>query len=283
MAIVQLLDAVSFTSALVNSADWKLVNDAVTTSSSSTVTSATASFTQNDVGKKFSIGGAVSGGRDPLVGTISTVTNGTTIVSSVAAGVSLTGASLMYGGRSEDPRHPLWAVTEAVLQKDMEICHEILKNPNHPRRNFFTFSANTPRSQTNTGLPVVNHSGELLMVEIKHSDNTWRVGKYVPPVFLPKLLTWLNNRSSLFSTASQGYYTILNNQLYFTGSQIRETFADLALNHQACQAPQEYTGAVCALAAALLFTTEGDDLQAAQILDQFGMSGGAKMIGQQTQ
>lgn len=269
MSVVNLAEAVGYVGGLLNTAEWDSVDDASITSTSTTATSATAAFTQADVGKYFSIAGGAGSGK-PLIGYIATVTNATTVELSVAAGATLTLARLQYGGKTDDPRHPLWKITQAVLQKDIEVCHAILKTPNHPRINSFTFSANSQRAQTGTGLPVVSHSGNLLMVEIKHTDASWRVGKMLPPELLPKLLTWLNNRSSLFTAASEGYYIVYNGQLYFTGTYIRETYADLSITPNACQAPQEYSGLVSLLAAADLFTTEGDDVSAAGLLAQLG-------------
>lgn len=269
MAVVNLADAISYVSAIVNAADWKTVNDVVT-NGTTTVTSATASFASSDRGKWVSIAAAGASNK-PHLAYIASVTNSTTIVLSAAPPTTISaGASMMYGGRSEDPRHSLWTITQAVLQKDLLVCHEILKHPNHSRRNHFTFTT-ASIAQTNTGAPMTSHSGLLRMVEIQHTDTTWRVGKWVPPAMLPKLLTWLNNRGSLFTSASQGYYTIADGQIYFVGSNVRLTYVDLTLDATACQAPQEYMPIVCALAAADLFATEGDDLQAAQVLAEMGL------------
>jgi hypothetical protein len=68
-----------------------LFTDGVTTSSSTTLTSATAAFTSADVGRTIS-GSGISGGT-----TISSVTNGTTIVLSAAATATATGVSITIG------------------------------------------------------------------------------------------------------------------------------------------------------------------------------------------
>lgn len=269
MAVINLADAIAYVSSIVNAADWRTVNDAVS-SSNTTLTSPSATFTQNDEGKWFSLARGGASLNKPLIGYIVSVLNATTITLSAAAGVSDIGMSFTYGGRSEDPRHPLWTITQAILQKDLLVCHEILNIPNHSRRNHFTFTVAT-QAQNSTGVPMTSHSGNLRMVEIQHADNGWRVGKWIPPSMLPKLLTWLNNRSTLFTSASHGYYTISNAQLYFTGANIRLTYVDLVPDSTACQAPAEYMPIICALAAADLFATEGDDLQAAQVLAEIGM------------
>lgn len=64
------------------------VTDGATTASSTTVTSATAAFTSADVGAR------ISGGSIPAGATISSVTNGTTVVISAAATATATAVTL---------------------------------------------------------------------------------------------------------------------------------------------------------------------------------------------
>ncbi len=277
MAVINLDDAVAYAASILNAADWVTVNDVVL-NSSTTVTSASAAFTDNDAGKWVSIAKG-AGGNKPLVGYIDSVTNATTVVLSVAAAVTINDASMSYGGRSEDPRHPLWKIAQAVLHKDLEICNAILKTSNHPRSNFFTPTTGIT-AQTGAGVAMVSHSGKLRMVEID-SGGTYRVAKELPRDMLNKLLTWLSNRSSLFTSASHGYYIISDGQLYFTGDNIRLTYVNLSLTPTACQAPDEYTGSVALLAAADLFATEGDDLQASAAMAQLGASTVAELIGRE--
>lgn len=66
----------------------RTVADGATTSASPTITSATAAFTQGDVG------GAVSGAGIPAGTTIASVTNGTTAVMSANATATATGVSV---------------------------------------------------------------------------------------------------------------------------------------------------------------------------------------------
>jgi hypothetical protein len=275
MAIVDLQEAAGYVAALINAADWLTVTDAVL-NGTTTVVSASANFTQADRGKYVSIAGAMTGSK-PFIGYIATVTNESTVVLNSAVTNSGTQFSMSYGGVSEDPRHPLWKIAQSVLQKDIEICNAILATSNHPRRNFFTFTTSST-AQTNTGVPFVSRSGLVRMVEIQHTDTVWRVGKQLGPDWLPKLTTWISNRSNLFTAASQGYYCVHNGQLYFTGTNIRVTYVDLAITPTACQAPQEYTNAVALLAAADLFATEGDDLNATKLLAQLGAESAAAMI-----
>lgn len=275
MAVVNLSEAVGYVGALINAADWLTVTDAVL-NGTTTVTSQSAAFTQADRGKYVSIAGAMTGGK-PFIGYVASVTNATTLVLDSAVNNSGTLFSMSYGGVSEDPRHPLWKITQAVLQKDIEICNAILSTSNHPRRNFFTFTTSAT-AQTNTGVPFVSRSGLVRMVEIQHTDTVWRVGKQLTPDWLPRLTTWISNRSNLFTAASQGYYCIHNGQLYFTGTNIRVTYVDLVITPTACQAPQEYTNVVALLAAADLFATEGDDLNATQLLAKLGAESAAALI-----
>ncbi len=267
MALINTNEAIAFVTGLVNASDWITVNDATIAADSPNITSASAAFTTADVGKYFSV--AVPGSI-PWIGQIIGYTSATVVIADSNSPYSFTATgSLSYGGKTEDPRHPLWKIAKAVLQTDIEVCNVILKTPNHPRRNFFTFVDQTSQAQTGVGIPVISHAGELLKVQIQHTDAVWRIGKELPIQLLPKLLTWINNRSSLFTSASEGYYIIDNSVLHFTGQAVKTTYADLILGN-VCQAPSEYTGLVTVLSAAKLFTTEGDDLAAASLLQQLG-------------
>lgn len=77
--------------------DTKTVSDGVTTGSSPTVTSATASWTQADVGKRFFATQASNG--NPTCGetTIQSVTNSTTAVLAQNCNFSLTGDTFVWG------------------------------------------------------------------------------------------------------------------------------------------------------------------------------------------
>ena len=270
MAVIDLQDAIGIVSGLINTAEWLTVQDASCTNGSPTITSPTATFTDSDIGKFFSFVNAQ--GSKPWTGKIISRISGTQVTADSNAGNTVPSGSgqLTYGGTSADPRHPVWTITNVILQKDLEVCNMIIKTPNHPRRNFFTFTAQAQQAQTGVGIPVVSHVGELLKVEIKHTDTVWRIGKQLPQEYLPKLLTWVNNRSSLFTSASEGYYIIADGMLHFTGQYIRPTFAEVVFDKTACQAPQEYTGLVSVLAAAEIFATEGDDLAASNLMMQLG-------------
>lgn len=99
---------------LANGSDCNIVNnaavsatrrvlDAVTTSASTTLTSATAAFTVGDVGKAITIQGAGANGT-ALTTTIAAHTNSTTITLADAAGSSVTGQYAAVGPRDANVR-----------------------------------------------------------------------------------------------------------------------------------------------------------------------------------
>lgn len=75
--------------------------DAVTTASSTTLTSATAAFTAGDVGKALMVWGAGTDGQ-ALKTTVASVTNATTVVMANAAAVTRTWANATVGTRDKD-------------------------------------------------------------------------------------------------------------------------------------------------------------------------------------
>lgn len=95
----------SSTNDLMNSAasTVRRVLDAVTTASSTTITSATAAFVSGDVGKAITVQGAGAAGV-PLTTTIASVTNGTTAVLTAAASTSVTGQYAAIGARDTNIR-----------------------------------------------------------------------------------------------------------------------------------------------------------------------------------
>lgn len=72
------------------------VQDGVSTSASTTISSASSTFTSADVGKVFIMQGAGAAGA-PLVGTISAILSATSFTSSVAAGGNTSGKNIVYG------------------------------------------------------------------------------------------------------------------------------------------------------------------------------------------
>lgn len=76
--------------------DGKLIGDVVV-NTTTTITSATASFTAGDVGKHIQVHGANGSSAGPLISTISSVTNSTTAVLADAAGTSRSGCPAIYG------------------------------------------------------------------------------------------------------------------------------------------------------------------------------------------
>lgn len=255
-----------YTASLLNSSKWIVVEDGVT-NGTTTLTSATAAFASSDKGKTISITGAGVAGVT-LLTTIVSVTNATTIIMADTATSTATAHTVSFGGRSYDPRHTEPVIQEAVLQKDLVVCTEILNDPNHPQRGNFTPFA--PAIVAN-GAQLPPHTGALNLVEIQFTTgSTWRVGMDAP---FHKILRWSRNFGSQLVTSNlyEGVFAVNNDQLFYTGVSARVTGVLLAKT-TACQAPVEYASKIALLAAADLFATEGDDLQATQLLSQAGMA-----------
>lgn len=90
------------------------VSDAVTTSASTTLTSATAGFAAGDVGRNIIVRGAGAAGAD-LVTTIAAFTNSTTITLGATASVSLTAVPIIFEARAADimSSHAPWQESAA--------------------------------------------------------------------------------------------------------------------------------------------------------------------------
>jgi hypothetical protein len=76
--------------------DGKVIGDVVT-NGTTTITSASAAFTAGDVGKAIMVNGANGATSGPLLTTIASVTNSTTVVLAAAAGATATACSAVYG------------------------------------------------------------------------------------------------------------------------------------------------------------------------------------------
>lgn len=77
--------------------DGKVILDGAMTSGSATLTSATASFTMNDVGKVIQVKGAAASGVTTLVTTIQAYTNATTVTLAASASTTVSSAQVMWG------------------------------------------------------------------------------------------------------------------------------------------------------------------------------------------
>lgn len=263
---IALAKTVEYTASIANAAKWNIVLDAITTATSTTAQSATAQFTSSMVGMTCTVTGAG--------------TNGTTLLTSFAAYISATqmtmadaaarttaAATLSFGGRSEDPRHAEPEIIEAVLEADAEECREILNSPNNPRRGAFTETVTVLAN----GAQLPSRTGVLGKVEIEHADTTWRVGQ-VAPLF--KILRW-NGDPTTYSTTTNvtdGYYDISTGNLNYTGTSAKVSYVNF-IKGTTPQAPDESQSNVVARALRILFLKEGDDVQAASLLNQIGMQG----------
>lgn len=79
----------------------RVVTDAAITADTTTLTSASAAFTANDVGRSVNVAGANVGGL-PLTALITVYTNATTVTLGVAAGTTVSGASCTITTRDTD-------------------------------------------------------------------------------------------------------------------------------------------------------------------------------------
>lgn len=262
---IALAKTVEFVASIANAAAWKIVLDGVS-NGTTTLTSATAQFVSSDKGKTITVTGAGVGGAT-LLTTIASVTNATTIIMAVAATSTATAHVVSFGGRSEDPRHSEPEITEAALEADAEECREILVDPLNPRRAAFTETV-TVLAQ---GEQLPSRTGAIGKVEIQHGDAVWRTAQPAP---LHKILRW-NNDATVFSSTTNvtdGYYDTSTGNLEYTGTSARVSTVNF-VKGTTPQAPDESQPSVVARALRLLFLKEGDDVSAATLLNQVGMSG----------
>ena len=250
---------------VLNAASWKIVTDGVT-NGTTTLTSATAQFVPADVGKTLSVSGAGAAGAI-LLTSIAGYTSATQITMTDAATSTATAHTVSFGGRSEDPRHPVPEIIEAILEADAEECREILNDANNPRRASFIFTVSTLANKAQ----IPSHTGALGLVEIQHQDNVWRTGQPAP---LYKILRW-NQDATVFpatTAVTDGYYDASSGFIEFTGQSIRVTLFNFTKTTTP-QAPDESQSNVVMRACRLLFAKEGDSPEAAQLMDKMGMVG----------
>ena len=263
---ISLAKTVEFTASILNSASWTIRLDAVTTATSTTVTSATAQFTTSMVGMTCAITGAGTGGATHLT-TFSAYISATQMTMADAAIRTTAAATLSFGGRSEDPRHAEPEIIEAVLEADAEECREILADATNPRRDSFT----TTQAVLANGDTLPSRTGAISRVEIQHTDTTWRRGIPAP---LFKIQRW-NQDATTFPPSTgvvDGHYDISTGNLEFTGVSARVDYSSF-VKGTAPQAPDESQSNVVMRALRLLFAKEGDDLQVAALMNTMGMVG----------
>lgn len=264
---ISLSKTVEFVASIANSARWTIVSDAATTATSTTVTSATAAFTTAMVGMTCTITGADTGGAT-LLTTFSAYISATQMTLAVAAVRTTAAATLSFGGRNvEDNRHAEPEIIEAVLEADAEECREILADPQNPRRAAFTEVVTVLAK----GDQLPSRTGAVGKVEIQHADTTWRTGRMAP---LFKIQRW-NGDTTTFSTTTNvtdGFYDLSTGNLEYTGTSARVSTVNFTKSTSP-QSPDESQSSVVARALKILFLKEGDDVQAAALLNQIGMAG----------
>jgi len=262
---IALAKTVEFVASIANAAEWKVVTDGVT-NGTTTLTSATAQFVTADQGKTITVTGAGVAGVT-LLTTIASVTNATTIIMSVAATSTATAHVVSFGGRSTDARHPEPEIIEAVLEADAEECRELLADPTNPRHDAFTETVTVLTS----GSSLPSRTGAISRVEIQHTDAVWRMGQLAP---LFKILRW-NQDSTTFppsTSVTDGFYDISTGNIHYTGVSGRVSAVNFVKTNVP-QAPDESQSNVVVRALRILFLKEGDDVNAAGLLDKIGMAG----------
>lgn len=262
---LDLRKTVEFVASIANAASWKVVTDAVATGGFNTITSATAQFTPADIGKTATMTGTGVSGATQL-STITFYVSPTVVNVSQTALNNVTNATFSFGGRSEDARHPEPEIIEAVLEADAEECREILADPTNPRRKSFTETI-TVLTQ---GEELPDRTGAIGKIEIQHADSVWRVGQIAP---LHKILRWNQDATTFPATTSitDGYFDLSTGNAKYTGTSLRVSAVNF-VKTLVPQAPDESQSAVVARALRILFLKEGDDANAAGLLDKIGMT-----------
>lgn len=263
---ISLSKTVEFVQSIANASTWGVFKDAITTATSTTVTSATAQFTTSMVGMTVSITGAGTGGAT-LLTSFAAYISATQMTLADAAVRTTAAATISFGGRSEDPRHAEPEIIEAVLEADAEECREILSDPRNPRR--ASFSETVTVMAKGDQLP--SRTGALGKVEIQHADGTWRTAQPAP---LFRIFRW-NQDSTTFSTTTNvtdGFYDDSTGNLEYTGTSARVSSVNF-VKGLTPQSPDESQSNVVARALRILFLKEGDSIEAASLLDKVGMMG----------
>src|SRR2546421_3301496 len=111
-----------------NALGWLILVDGVI--SASTLVCASGAFIASDVGKHIAIDGAGIGGTI-YEGTITGYTSATQVTVSPAVSVSVSGASVSYGGRLRDARRNLVEIREAIFETDEEIYLTLAETVGH--------------------------------------------------------------------------------------------------------------------------------------------------------
>ncbi len=264
---IALAKTVEFVASIANSARWTIVSDAVTTATSTTVTSATAQFTTAMVGMTVTITGAGTGGAT-LLTSFAAYISATQMTLADAAVLTTASATLSFGGRNnEDPRHAEPEIIEAVLEADAEECREILADPQNPRRAAFTEVVTVLAK----GEQLPSRTGAIGKVEIEHADTVWRTGRMAP---LYKILRWNADTTTFSGTTNvtDGFYDQSTGNLEYTGTSARVSTVNFTKGVTP-QSPDESQSSVVARALRILFLKEGDDVQAAALLNQISMVG----------
>lgn len=151
--------------------DGKVVGDVVT-NSTTTITSASASFTSGDVGKHIMIHGANGATNGPLITTISSVTNSTTAVLANAAGASVSNCPTVYG--TDDTSSIQSAITAAgTYALANNFYAEVIFQPHTYMLTSGPTQTSSPQQNSQLVLPYPNVNGttQKLVIFLKGAGN----------------------------------------------------------------------------------------------------------------
>lgn len=168
----------------------------------------------------------------------------------ITANLNLSPGSYSSVSNASDPLYQAQEILDAIDVADTAVIGAIYDNPNHRLRpNYLTIQSITDGAEiTKSFNGGVKIDGEP--------------GKMVDPNTL-----W-NLRSSNFTpalTTNKGYFTIMGNQFFFTGSAATvEVFnPTLSAGGNGFFSPDEYQSAILAGALSILYTKDGTNIEAA--------------------
>jgi hypothetical protein len=134
--------------------DGKIVGDGAMTSSTATLTSATANFTSGDVGKNIVVNGALGSSSAPLYTTILSFTNSTTVVLNANATNTVSGAAVFWA--SDDSAAIVNAITAAstFAQAGQFKCQVMFGDKSYGLATLTTTTAGGSLADQNTLVPI---------------------------------------------------------------------------------------------------------------------------------
>lgn len=144
----------------------KVIGDAVMTSGVATLTSASANFTSGDVGKAIMVNGAAGASATPLITTIATFTNSTTVQLAASATANLSGGAAIYG--TDDTAAINAAVSAAATYAEANQYHaQIIFGPYNYCLASGPTQATSPNFNAQIPIPCPNANGSTRKLVIE--------------------------------------------------------------------------------------------------------------------